>query len=403
MRALRFALVPALLLGLAAIAARAVPLEQIPSPRPIGWVADQASLLPAQTLVELNRLGDEVKNQGAEMAVVVVNSTDGVDSHEFATRLYNAWGISGRGFLVFVALADRKAEIILGDATLSEEARQQSQIVMNVEMIPRFRTGDPAGAVLAGARECARRILGVSVAPEATATQEPSPVPAPPSASAGSSLYEAPSPAPELNMAGAIGGLLLLLCVGGLFVGFLVLLLRAPRCRRCKQKMTLLEESQDDARLNENEQLEERLGSVDYKIWVCPACGELKKTSSVRWFSGYQNCPRCAVRALKVDSWTVEEATYDHGGLVRTDENCAKCAYHNSYTRSTPRRVRTESRSYSSTSSSSVSSASAFRSSSSSSSSSSSGSRSSGSSSSSSSGSGFSGGSSSGGGASGSW
>jgi len=46
MRALRSALVLALLLGLAAFAARAVSLEQVPSPRPVSWVVDQTGILP---------------------------------------------------------------------------------------------------------------------------------------------------------------------------------------------------------------------------------------------------------------------------------------------------------------------------------------------------------------------
>jgi uncharacterized membrane protein YgcG len=60
-------------------------------------VVDQTGILSAQTLVELNHLGDDVKNQaGAEMAVVVVNSTDGVDSHDFAGRR-GEWELVDRG------------------------------------------------------------------------------------------------------------------------------------------------------------------------------------------------------------------------------------------------------------------------------------------------------------------
>jgi uncharacterized protein len=400
MRVLRFALVPALLLGLAAVAARAVTLEQIPSPRPIGWVVDQTGALPPETLAELNRLGDDVKSRtGAEMAVVVVNTTDGVDSHEFATRLYNDWGIASRGVLVFAALTDRKAEIVLGDGAYTEAARQESQIVMNVEMTPRFRTGDPAGAILEGARACTRRILEVQ--PASTAEPLPAapvqPLVEPDAAPAQPMPQEFAVPVQDPRSSSRwlvvwtwILGVLALATV-------LAVKFRPVRCPKCREKMQLLGESEDDAHLQETERLEENIGSVDHKVWVCPACGELKKGSSVSWFSGYRNCPQCGVRALKADSWTVEEATYDHGGLVQTDEACASCSYKNSYTRSTSRLVRTETRDDSSSASAASAS---FLSSSSSSSSSSSGSSSSGSSSS---GSGFSGGSSSGGGASGSW
>src|SRR5262245_14001321 len=105
-----------LLLALAGSAARAVTVEQIPTPRPTGWAVDMTNTLSPERLAELNRLGEEVKTKaGTELAIVVVGSTDGADSHDFATRLFNAWGIgnqtSNNGILVFAALNDHHAEI----------------------------------------------------------------------------------------------------------------------------------------------------------------------------------------------------------------------------------------------------------------------------------------------------
>ena len=104
-----------LLLGLATCTARAtaveLTVEEIPTPRPAGWAVDLTNTLPPERLAELNQLGDQIKEKtGAEMAVVVVSSTNGVDAHEFATRLFNTWEIGergkGNGLLVFAALAD---------------------------------------------------------------------------------------------------------------------------------------------------------------------------------------------------------------------------------------------------------------------------------------------------------
>jgi uncharacterized membrane protein YgcG len=156
-----------LLLGLVACTARAIPLEEIPTPRPNGWAVDLTNTLPSERLAELNQLGDQIKEKtGAEMAVVVVSSTNGVDAHEFATRLFNTWGIGERGkengLLVFAALADHKAEIVLGRGLDGEAGRRESEAVMQGEMVPRFRAGNPAGAIVLGAIACARRILHVS-------------------------------------------------------------------------------------------------------------------------------------------------------------------------------------------------------------------------------------------------
>lgn len=142
----------------------------------------------------------------------------------------------------------------------------------------------------------------------------------------------------------------------------IALLLRPKRCPRCREKMTLMDESEDDAHLTQTERLEEQIGSVDHKIWVCPACGEQTKGRWNRPFSGYKSCPECQARTLSSSSTTLRHATENHGGIVLIDESCVHCSYRNSYERSTPRLQR---RNYRSSSSSSFGSSSSRSSSSS--------------------------------------
>jgi uncharacterized protein len=400
-RSCRFFL--ALLLALAA-PALAVTLEQIPTPRPAGWSVDLTGTLSSETLAELNRLGDEVKARtGAELAVVVVGTIDGAPPREFATRLANSWGIGeagkNNGLLVFAALDDRAAEIVLGDGIDDDARVRTSETIMREVMVPRFRDGDASGAILQGARACAERIFDVArAAPPSMAAAEPesslpsmapSPLVAdPPAASVAEPRLESDGTpwAPLLIGLGALGSLLL---VGAM-------MFRAPRCSRCKEKMTKLDEAADDAYLEKAEQVEERIGSVDHQIWLCPACGERTKHRHVAFFSRYKGCPKCSARTLESTSTTIEEATYTHGGRVQVDESCANCSYTNRHAYATAMLVRPreddDDRSHSS-SRSSISSHSSTSSNSSSSSSSSS----------TSSGSDFGGGHSSGGGASGRW
>ena len=325
-------------LALTVGAARAVTVEQIPNPRPAGWVVDLTGTLPIDTLADLNRLSDGVKARtGAELAVVVIPTTGGADPHEFATRLFNTWGIGehgkDNGVLVFAALDDHAAEIILGDG-LDDASVRKSESIMQRTMVPRFREGDAAGAILHGAQACGNWILGPASQPEAVA---PAPVPlssAPPQQNRykqGNGLSS--------NMRDLLAILLPIALAGSAGLG-LWFAVRPPRCPRCQQAMTKLDEAADDAYLQPSEQLEERIGSVDHQIWTCPACGEQTKSRRVRFFSGYENCPQCSVRALRSTTTTVESATYDHGGLVRIDEECANCSHRNSFTRSTPRRQR---------------------------------------------------------------
>ncbi len=175
--------IAALLLFLfAAASAHPITVEDIPTPRPAGWSVDRTGRIPPATLKEIDRLGDEVKAKtGAELAVVVVGSLQGAASRDFAVRLFNTWGIGdparNNGVLIFAALDDHKAEVVLGSGIDNAETRRTSDEIMQSEMVPRFRAGDPAAAVLIGAKEHARRVLGI----ETTAAPAPSrePVPSP--------------------------------------------------------------------------------------------------------------------------------------------------------------------------------------------------------------------------------
>ena len=386
----------------------AVTVEEIPSPRPNGWSVDLTGTIPADTLRQIDRLGDEVKAaNGGEIAVVVLASTGKVASRDFAVRLANHWGVGDKdknnGILLLAALTDRGAEIVLGEGIDTSVNNRLSEEIMQGEMVPRFRAGDPGGALLEGARACARRILKVEPLPAETATpmsplvsaETPSPLQA---------EAEAPTrgpaevlPAPASSVASALGCLFALVAIVVGLIGGIYLLVRAPRCKQCRVPMKLLSEQEDDAYLGPAERTEERIGSVNHKILMCPQCGASRKKAAASLLSNYSRCSSCGTRAEQSTSCVIENPTYSSSGTRRVDTRCVHCGYQSTYTTSIPRleqpRPATSSRSSSLSSSSRPSSSSSSSSSSRSSSSSSSSSRSSG----------FGGGRSSGGGASGKW
>jgi uncharacterized protein len=362
---------------------------------------DLTGTLPAETIADLNRLGDEVKTQtGGELAVVVIGSADGAVPRDYATQLFNLWGIGDaehdRGVLVFAALDDRKSEIILGRGLQGPEYVQVSEGIMQSDMVARFRFGDPAGAIYQGALSCAQQLFGATpTAVQPVLPPAPAPAPAPESIPISDSYrVSAPYrrvPADSGNSIAKLvllGGILLLLLI---FAVPSFLRYRPRKCPRCKTKMVRLDEERDNAYLADPERLEEQIGSVDYDVWACPSCSQTIKLRYDRLRSGYSLCPDCGARTVSETSSTLLEATYSHGGEVRVDERCVHCTYHSSSTHSTPRLHRPDNDDrYSSSSSSGHSLSSSWSSSSSSSSHSSSGG-------------GFGGGSSSGSGASGSW
>jgi uncharacterized membrane protein YgcG len=81
-----------------ALPALATGIDQIANPRPVGWVVDLTARIAPDSIAALNHLGNAIHKQtGAEMAVVVVGSTDGAESQKFATDLFNRPGTRGDG------------------------------------------------------------------------------------------------------------------------------------------------------------------------------------------------------------------------------------------------------------------------------------------------------------------
>ena len=83
------------------------------------YVTDMASALSPQALAQADAMLDSVWTAtSAEPVVVIVPSLDGEDIDDFATRLFEEWGIGKRdksnGVLVLISTGDRKAVIRTG-------------------------------------------------------------------------------------------------------------------------------------------------------------------------------------------------------------------------------------------------------------------------------------------------
>jgi uncharacterized protein len=349
-----FLLVIAAALATGVVSAVAQQPTSIPSPRPTGWVVDQTGTLDASAIATLNALGNEVHaRDGAELAVVVIPTTRGRDHRRFAADLFNHWGLGDRsrhnGLLVFVAINDRAAEIVLGDGIDSDADLVRSERIMQQIMVPQFRAGKPGAAVLDGAQACAREFFSVGGEPTTDRAVELERSNATTSASA-----------PRTSTAsqqgwrfwpGTIGGAMVVAVVGWIG-GRSWMRHRRRRCPQCRTSMVRLDEAADDAHLTDAERVEERVRSVDYDIWHCPACGATAKLRYGRFFSGYAACPQCHAATLSSKSETIVAATTVSTGRLRVHEHCEACKHDNVYVRVIPVRTETKSRSSSGSSSS---------------------------------------------------
>lgn len=357
----------AVLLSLASsVVVAALEPASILSPRPTGWVVDLARVLSPDDVAEINRVCDAVHaREGAELVVVTVPTTAGGEHRRFATRLFNHWGLGDRsrhnGLLIFVAVDDRAAEIVLGDGIDGDAEVAMSDRIMHEELVPRFRRGEHAAGLVAAARACARDFFQLPLA--SALPPDPATVPVE------SAVQRAPSQRtgvvptrPARRRSDGGGGVPMPLVVVGLggvgiagALGLRTWLRKRPRrCARCSMTMSFLEEAADDAHLSGSERAEERLGSVDYDVWLCPGCGGIDKVRYGRWFTRYSRCDACGAVTTSKATKTLIHATTSSGGLVEIHELCQHCGRQHTYTRTTPRRS-------SSSSSSSGRSSSGFR------------------------------------------
>jgi uncharacterized protein len=336
-------------------------------------VHDFAGILPAADQSEIEELLQDVERKTtAQVAVVTVNSLDGKPVEAYAHELFQDWGIGRRetnnGVLFLIAPHERRMWITTGygiEPLLTDEIAGQ---IRDSDVIPRFKQGD----IPNGIREGAKSIVAVLLSDPAAARGDPNSGP----------MLARTARSRSLVATTAVAGAAIVLCGLGALVMFrrlysttafafistlaavliaaasyflwqtpwpqqpLVLFGSATSltaaawafnlvqyrrfgphaCSKCGTQLQLLSEMDDDPKLSSVQRLEEKIGSIDYDVWVCPACLNQDTERYIQRFSGFTECPKCHARAYQEDPQRVtREATTTHQGIAFVDGHCAAC------------------------------------------------------------------------------
>lgn len=309
-------------------------VEDVPNPRSLGlWVSDEAQIIDALDEDEINRQIAAIhREQGIEIAVVTVDDVDTGTPKEFATELFNHWGIgdagSDNGLLVLMVVDRRRLEMETGYGTEVVLTDGWLKSMQGQEMVPHFKTGDYGTGLKNGVRESIERLRqypdGIPAGSEMTYTYETGT-----GGSDGSS--------PWLLLLG-------LLPVLGIGAGVWRWSWKRDRtCPECNEMMEMIPEDEDDEKLSKPRQLEERLGSVDYQFWYCTEHEYSRLLRVNKWFSGYSKCRQCNYKTMTVSTRTVRSATYSSTGLQEIIEDCRNCSHHDVRHRTLPRKTRSSS------------------------------------------------------------
>ena len=307
-------------------------LGSIPNPRTRDgtWVTDMPSALRPETVARLNStIGDFERSTGAEMAVVVVRSLDGLSVEQTAVKLFELWGIGKKGkdngLLLLWSTGDRRVRVEVGYGLEGTLPDGKVGAILDTYVMPKFKAGDFDQGLIDGVDALVRAARA-----EAITLLSPK-----------SDSYDSGSWGVGTVLAG-IGGTIAA-AVGSITGYRRWRRYRRRRCPACQALMTRLEEIEDDALLAEGQQAEERVGSVDYDVWKCGACAHHFTLRYPKWVTKYAKCPQCGNRTKSSTETVIQAATTSSSGSAQVVEQCAFCSFHHEYTKTLPRIQRSSS------------------------------------------------------------
>ena len=130
-----------------------------------GRVVDRAHILSPSTLSDLNTvLATHESQTSNQIVVLTLPSLEGHPLEDFSHQVATAWALGKKGtdngVLFLIAIKEKKLRIEVGyglEGTLTDA--KSSQIIRH-EVVPRFRTGDFSGGVVAGTQAIVATIEG---------------------------------------------------------------------------------------------------------------------------------------------------------------------------------------------------------------------------------------------------
>ena len=159
MRAVK-AILLVLLLGWAFAASADVAIPQL-----TGRVVDRTGTLSSSDIAALSqKLADFETRKGSQIAVLIVPTTEPETIEQFSIRVAEAWKIGRKrvddGAILVVAKNDRHLRIEVGYGLEGALTDVTSRRIIDEVITPKFREGDFAGGISAGAERMMRVIDG---------------------------------------------------------------------------------------------------------------------------------------------------------------------------------------------------------------------------------------------------
>lgn len=354
-------------LAFAAMQARTYSVADIPNVHltdSTRFVSNPDGILSAEAEATINAMLQKLMQQtSAEVVCVAVDDLD-TDIDDFATDLFRSWGIGKKdknnGVLLLIAMDQRSVVIRTGTGVEGLLPDGLCGSIIRANITPSFRRGDYDGGTI-GAMADISGILSTPEAREEIMSKYAN------NASADSGVgadmfklylglcaiitviclfmlavqYMSARKLPRYQKylkANELYSVFLFASFLGLGMPLLAFIPLAMwrrnlrygthLCPDCGTKMSLLDEATDNDYLNRAQDIEEKIGAVDYDVWLCPTDGETEIIPYVQKASAYTVCPVCHARTMRVvsDRTTVQPTNFRTGTRVVT-RRCLNCGH----------------------------------------------------------------------------
>lgn len=327
------------------------------------YVSDPDGILTADARAQINEALRHVRRtSSAEAVAVIVDDIDADDINDFATDLFEKWGLGkadkDNGLLILVARDRRQATLRTGYGVEGVLPDIVCANIIRYKMAPHFKEGNYSTGMV----EAVAAVDAILTDPDAV-----------------DEIFSKERDADDAGDITADDAFHIALCVAfGLSVALVVLLIMGllkvrgrskqqkytelvklkptflaltflglgmpliaslpliiilyrlrnshHACPRCGAGMKKVDEVHDNEYLNPAQDLEEKLGSVDYDVWLCPQCHERDIEQYVTPSTAYRECPACHTYAMRqTRDRVLRVPTVGRAGEGVKEYCCANC------------------------------------------------------------------------------
>lgn len=330
------------------------------------YVSDPAGLLSADVKSAVNQRLTQLRAQTSVEAVVAIPPEIGdVEPVEWCEQLFTQWGIGksdkDNGVLMMISPGSRKAFIITGYGVEGVLTDISCKNIVEQAIIPAMRDGDLDRAVNDATILMVNALEDPAVAEELRSSQ----------ADNTEGALSAIDKEVIINFIMFVAGLMFTVslclfvkdCIASrrrttnyakaeMWRGHMVMYfwlgvvsagtgliffllawflyrswrMRPLKCSTCGAKMKRLPEDKDNELLNDSQDFEEKIKTVDYDVWECPKCGTIERFPYKANQKKYTECPQCHTIAvcLQCDMTVKAPTTRSEGQGVKVYE-CQYC------------------------------------------------------------------------------